>query len=63
MKLADSGMAPLFFMTFMILFYLLLLNMFIAIIGAHFDDLKPDKTKDHRGFFGKITDVIQEKCK
>ena len=43
MTLADKMMAPIFFISFMILFYLLLLNMFIAIIGAHFEDLKPPK--------------------
>ena len=33
---ADLVLGMIFFVTFMILFNLILLNMFIAIIGAHF---------------------------
>jgi hypothetical protein len=75
MVLADKVIAPMFFISFMILFYLLLLNMFIAIIGAHFEDLKPGKKKDKKknsdgteddendGFFYKIYKTIKAKCK
>ena len=63
MNLADSQMAPIFFMTFMVLFYLLLLNMFIAIIGAHFDELKPPRDAEHKGFFAKIGEVLRNRCR
>jgi hypothetical protein len=58
--MADRKMGGLFFVTFMILFNLLLLNMFIAIIGAHFDSLSSEGKDQKRGFFAEIIHVIRK---
>ena len=64
---ADNMLGIIFFVSFMILFNLLLLNMFIAIIGAHFDQIKSqeDDTSSVKGlgFFSKIVDVFRRKRK
>ena len=75
-ELADQVLGSLFFVTFMILFNLILLNMFIAIVGAHFENIKEEEDLEvensksakkareqfmRKGFFGKILHVI--KCK
>lgn len=58
---ADSILGSLFFVTFMILFNLLLLNMFIAIIGAHFDSVTAENQNEQvRGFFAEIVHVIRK---
>lgn len=66
-KQADSILGVVFFATFMVLFNLLLLNMFIAIIGAHFNQLKSQKedsdTQNELGFFAKIVEVFRRKRK
>jgi hypothetical protein len=62
---ADNLLGIIFFVSFMILFNLLLLNMFIAIIGAHFDQIKSQKENENSvkelGFFSKIVDVFRRK--
>ena len=57
---ADNVLGLLFFGTFIILFYLLLLNMFTGIIAAHYRQIKrEDHTTHHTGFFQKIWNVIR----
>jgi hypothetical protein len=55
-------MASSFFISFMLVFILLLLNMFIAIIYAHYTELQKDtkgNEEDIRGFFKVILDIIR----
>ena len=57
---ADSVLGLLFFASFIVLFYLLLLNMFTGIIAAHHEQIeREDKSFNHPGFFQKIWNVIR----
>jgi hypothetical protein len=57
---ADSALGGLFFVTYMVLFKLLLLNMFIAIIRAHYFALNAtNPSQQVRGFFAEILHVIR----
>jgi hypothetical protein len=60
---ADPILGTFFYVSFMILFNLLLLNIFIAIVGAHFEALTPKKNKTYKGFFQNVFEIIKLRWK
>lgn len=62
---ADEIFGTLFLISFIVVFSLILLNMFIAIIGSHFEIVAEgvDQEEEDMGFFAKIVSVIVAKRK
>lgn len=60
---ADPILGTFFYISFMIIFNLLLLNIFIAIVGAHFEALTPKKNKTYKGFFQNVYEIIKLRLK
>lgn len=56
---ADKYLGPLFFGSYIVLFYLLLLNMFTAIIEAHHDNISSEDHSKSMSFFQKIWKVFR----
>jgi hypothetical protein len=63
-KEADPALGMVFFGTYIVMFYLLLLNMFTAIIGAHNEQVEKESNDlPNVGFFMKIYQTIRDaKC-
>ena len=60
---ADPNLGMIFFGTYIVVFYLLLLNMFTAIIGAHNEQVEKESGSPGVGFFKKIYLTIRDaKC-
>ncbi|CAG9316173.1 unnamed protein product [Blepharisma stoltei] len=60
---ADSICGCIVFLSMILIFNLLLLNIFIAIIAAHYSTLKHRNDKENKSFFSKIIFVIHSRIK
>ena len=64
---ADPVLAPIFLIIFEVLFFMMLLNMFIAIIDAHYEEMLEDEILDSRhvakdpGIILKVAGIIKFK--